>query len=404
MVDDENIPSPHSIHVGQTIATVVGFASVLGATVIIGAYITTSWGSWRIRGQATAVKKIKAILEGYMLQLFWLSVADWLSGLTYGISRFAIADDFQTVDTICRVQTVGIAFFPVASLFWTTFLAMELHRFIVYPHWDLKGNFSRKRYYWYHVVAWGVPLVMVLIVAPIMGSNNAGIWCWFREPAGGLHATFYVIYLTSALLWLFIVALYVHMGWRVRKEVKQQGRTPSDHIRNMLLALLLYPLVFLVIFIFQLLNRIGVGTTGKNRAFASQGVAYATAATAPAQGFLNCIVYLSTNRKVRKLICNRYHASPDRVRRKLLKTSRARGTVSEGPGMVLYDAGEIMAKAEEQGKLDFEGSPHDGSTAKEDNGVSLNTLNGDTDDFDDDFQYYIDQERGSDTDDEDFDT
>eukprot|EP01138_Halocafeteria_seosinensis_P006003 gb/GECG01006136.1/.p1 GENE.gb/GECG01006136.1/~~gb/GECG01006136.1/.p1 ORF type:complete len:143 (+),score=4.25 gb/GECG01006136.1/:1-429(+) len=113
----------HAREIGQTIASSVGVASMLGASVIIGAYLKTSWGAWRVPGRKTTLEqKVKALAEGYMLQLFWLSVSDWFSGLAFGISRFTIPPDFETVNTACRVQTVSIAYFPLCSVFWYVLL------------------------------------------------------------------------------------------------------------------------------------------------------------------------------------------------------------------------------------------------------------------------------------------
>ena len=63
-----------------------------------------------------SMQKIRAIVEGYLLQLFWLSVADWFSGWAYGISRFATPTDFETVNTICVIQTVSIGMFNLTLL------------------------------------------------------------------------------------------------------------------------------------------------------------------------------------------------------------------------------------------------------------------------------------------------
>eukprot|EP01138_Halocafeteria_seosinensis_P006004 gb/GECG01006137.1/.p1 GENE.gb/GECG01006137.1/~~gb/GECG01006137.1/.p1 ORF type:complete len:387 (+),score=14.40 gb/GECG01006137.1/:1-1161(+) len=337
----------HAREIGQTIASSVGVASMLGASVIIGAYLKTSWGAWRVPGRKTTLEqKVKALAEGYMLQLFWLSVSDWFSGLAFGISRFTIPPDFETVNTACRVQTVSIAYFPLCSVFWTAILAFELHRFVVYPHWDLDGTFSRRRYGWYHVLGWGVPAILTAVVFVLMKPKNAGIWCWFNEPSG-IHATFYAIYLVATLTWGSIVALYIHMVVEVCRVVRRENRKISNHVKSIFLALVLYPLVFLVVFVFQFLNRTGIGTTGYDRMFSSKFFAYATAATAPAQGFLNALVYVTTSRKVRNLICPRRRDKETQIQDRLISASKDGDDASRRSqsAIVLYSAEDL---AEEQ--------------------------------------------------------
>ena len=82
--------------------------------------------------------------------------------------------------------------------------------------------------------------------------------------------------------------------------------------------------------------------------FSSTTLAYATAATAPIQGLLNALVYVSTNRKVRRLLCRRWRKEENAATRirPLLESRRESSQQCEGPAAILYDAGNQTADSQ----------------------------------------------------------
>eukprot|EP01138_Halocafeteria_seosinensis_P008236 gb/GECG01008417.1/.p1 GENE.gb/GECG01008417.1/~~gb/GECG01008417.1/.p1 ORF type:complete len:413 (+),score=28.52 gb/GECG01008417.1/:1-1239(+) len=307
-------PTDDHIARGKIVVTVVGCLSVVGATTIIGAFSATSWNTWKASSTSPMEKKIRALIQGYFLQLFWLSVCNAMSGLSYTLS--AGIPPVGDMNKVCEVQGVGrgtseqgclrvsysmewnypAAYFPLASAFWNLILALELHRFMISHTRDLEGTFARTRYKWYHLLGWVPPAIVVGGIYGTRGVVNEGIWCWINSPRD-LHA------FPQLAIWVIIIVLYVHMGIDISRNVTPESQQASARIKKLFLALTLYPMAYILIWIALVIHEFGVGNLSNAPSYTDPTMAYIAAATAPAQGFLNSIVYLSTNKRARQLVC-----------------------------------------------------------------------------------------------------
>lgn len=102
----EGDPTPGEVRKGQIVVATCGLLSMLGAFAIIVSFCGSSWKSWDVDPtRATLRQKIRALAQGYLLQLAWLSVSNFWEGFFYFVS-FWIPRDFEQ-DTLCKVQSVG---------------------------------------------------------------------------------------------------------------------------------------------------------------------------------------------------------------------------------------------------------------------------------------------------------
>ena len=100
-------PPPDQVLIGQIVVASSAGLSMIGALIIVISFFATSWGSWRVDINTAGVEdKIKALAQGYLLQLVCLSISNFFSGLFYALA-LAIPRDLANVDTTCKVQAVG---------------------------------------------------------------------------------------------------------------------------------------------------------------------------------------------------------------------------------------------------------------------------------------------------------
>lgn len=123
--------------------------------------------------------------------VFLLALADLGTGLSYfvasvGFFVFAKIDNSTTpnysherTEKFCQVQSFLTTFFPVASFFWTAYLAIYFFVALVLR----KTRWSMKLLVIFNITAWGIPFVICVIAVSlgILGSStsrsSAG-WCF----------------------------------------------------------------------------------------------------------------------------------------------------------------------------------------------------------------------------------
>lgn len=120
--------------------------------------------------------------------LFWLSFSDFFSSFVYFVQVF---NRTGANNAYCRaIGLLGI-FFPVSSFIWTDLIAYYLFSVIVQrnqadsaAHWDQRLKYC-------HMVAWGVPAIIVTIVglAHKVGQTTGNSWCWI-EPQSNPNVEF----------------------------------------------------------------------------------------------------------------------------------------------------------------------------------------------------------------------
>lgn len=120
----------------------------------------------------------------------FLAIADLISALGYiaGSINFIIhfndtdEDECKVFDDLCIAQASVTSWSSLASFSWTLTLAFYFYVVIVYT----KRTFASKLMIVYHIVAWVIPL---FIVIPLAATSNLGYapyaasnWCFVKSP------------------------------------------------------------------------------------------------------------------------------------------------------------------------------------------------------------------------------
>eukprot|EP01138_Halocafeteria_seosinensis_P016363 gb/GECG01016694.1/.p1 GENE.gb/GECG01016694.1/~~gb/GECG01016694.1/.p1 ORF type:complete len:365 (+),score=21.49 gb/GECG01016694.1/:1-1095(+) len=301
--------STGQIRAGQAIGAVMGFATIMGTCLLLVTYVLTSWKGWKADPWSPVELRVKALAEGYMFQIFWLSIANLGEGITFALSA-AIPNHFEDMNQACKTQAYFISYFPLSSSCWSLMVAYEMHRFVQRPDKDLNGTFGRTRYFLYHIVCWLFPGISATIVAYYSSTTNAGTLCWLGEPEGR-KAAYYVEYLPRAISWITILCLYASVLIELRLS-RQRGH--PKHVTRVFKKLYLYPLVYLLIMLFPVWHRMfsGYHSDGTNGSFTSSGIAYMFVFLSPAQGFVNAVLYVLTYTRAQELLfkCKKTEADP----------------------------------------------------------------------------------------------
>ena len=140
--------------------------------------------------------------------VFLLALADLGTGLSYlvasvGFFAFAKIDKTPTpnysresTERFCQAQSFLTTFFPVASFFWTAYLAIYFVVALVLR----KTRWSMKLLVIFNITAWGIPFVICVITVSlgILGSStsrSSAAWCFVALNGSGDHSYDYETYL-----------------------------------------------------------------------------------------------------------------------------------------------------------------------------------------------------------------
>eukprot|EP00049_Salpingoeca_infusionum_P015975 m.317885 g.317885 ORF g.317885 m.317885 type:complete len:328 (-) comp15987_c2_seq2:109-1092(-) len=252
----------------QSIVTLQTFTAALSFT---GCFVTLLL--------AAVLKRWRYYAERLILSM---TIAALLDALPYFLVR---RHDVET--NRCTAQAFLMTYFDWSVLLWICCMTINVY-----------ANFARKRSLehferWFHAICWGVPLIFACI--PFGWSDGygpAGVWCWITVKHPGLQ--FGVWYAPMLILILAVVVIYA----KVHKKVLRQGRAyhgfdssaiaAGDEAQKEIGALRLYPLVYLFLSIFSVINRIQNAARPHSPIFA---LFIMQVCITPLQGFINVFVY-----------------------------------------------------------------------------------------------------------------
>jgi len=174
-------------------------------------------------------------------------------------------------------------FFQVASFCWSAIIAVNLWLVIVRKRLDVD---SLQRYY--HIVAWSVVAVCVIIPNFTLAYGPASVWCWISKTARGGNAFRFVsFFVPFYLAWILIVVCYIWIGRVASTAYGHMSEEDREKSERQLARLRAYPIIFVVLYIPATINRV--------YNWASQDDIFVLfllqALTAPAVGFVNSIAY-----------------------------------------------------------------------------------------------------------------
>ena len=264
----------------------------------------------------------------YKLIMF-LSLADFFASSEY---LLAIQDvGVTTEDSECYQNTfmcyfsAGLTqYFDMASFLWMAVISYNIYQVLV----NRRGHDVVKLEKWYHVVCWGVPAILAVIVTATGSLGDSGNWCWIKQDHQIERWLCY--YVILIMIMIFNVATY----YITSGVLKQQG---GAHQKALTQRMMMYVGVFLFIRFWSVLNRFVELIVGNHGVYP---LMFLHSLFSPLQGFANAIVY-GFNRKIK----NHYRAlCCGSDARQVVETDNPAGE-DQGDDGDLYEAPSAEAKA-----------------------------------------------------------
>jgi hypothetical protein len=240
--------------------------------------------------------------------VYWLSLTDLVVSVYYCTDAAANAaerDNEHCGDPLCIFFAVVVQFFQLASIFWVGALAFNMQLTILQPttarlnQTEETGRFGIMARI--HAAVWGFSAASVVVLLPVGALGSAGQWCWVRAEFQWARFAFFYAPLVLVLCYT------IHVFWRVRQRLVTLRRgsgvgsddasvlpTLGRRFRN-------YILVFVIVFVPQLINRIDNAARPGDPTFS---LYLLQSICGPLQGLGNAVVYGWTPR-VRQLYSQR---------------------------------------------------------------------------------------------------
>lgn len=185
--------------------------------------------------------------------VLWLSVSSALQSIAY-IIPFP-----KDNDHLCDFQAWFVSFTDWLIALWICIIAFNLYQSVVLQ----KRNVIMYEKY-YHLIAWLLSITIATI--PLLISGNevygpAGAWCWIVKE----HQDWRVVTWYGPLLifFIYVIVMYLYIIITLSKlntnQIAFYHREGEDDIRNKWkasLRLSRYPLIFIVLWVIPIINRI----------------------------------------------------------------------------------------------------------------------------------------------------
>jgi len=194
--------------------------------------------------------------------VLWLSIAAGLQTLCY-----LVPYEKGGNSSMCDFQAFWISFFDWCIALWICVIAFNLHQIVVLGN---KNAAFYERYY--HIVVWGCAFTAAVL--PLLGGNtvygDSGAWCWIVKEKQAWRVG--VWYGPLLIFFLYVLTMYL---WIVKTLYSQKHsefyqREGEDEARTKWKAsmrLTRYPLIFIIMWIFPILNRIENWMAGDDGVF-----------------------------------------------------------------------------------------------------------------------------------------
>ncbi|XP_060069964.1 cyclic AMP receptor-like protein A [Ylistrum balloti] len=243
---------------------------IAGGLSLIGSSFVLSI-SWLFRKYAAFVQRM----------VIYLSVSAFFHAISF------MMGGVYPLGPACVLKGFWITYFHWAVLLWDVHITCNLYQNVV------KMKSLEKFEKIFCLNCWGIPFVIALVPLIAGRYGPAGAWCWIVD-AWDLERLFlWYIPLFLGIFFMTIVYLYIVYTLK-RKASTWHGTYDPDmeqkkaQMRNDITALRFYPLVYLVINIIPLINRIQNAIHEDKPVF---GLILGQSITAPLQGALNAMIF-----------------------------------------------------------------------------------------------------------------
>lgn len=188
-------------------------------------------------------------------------------------------------------------FFQVAAFCWSAIISVNLWFVIVRRRLDV-DNLHK----YYHLAAWTVVAVCVIMPTFTKAYGPASVWCWISKNASGGNAlrfiSFYVPFYAS---WILILILYFWTHRVAANSFQHMREDEREKSQRQIARLRAYPIIFVILYIPATINRV-YGWISNNDIFA---LFLLHSLTSPAVGFVNSIAY-GMDTEIRNFVANSF--------------------------------------------------------------------------------------------------
>jgi len=190
-------------------------------------------------------------------------------------------------DNFCTFQAFMMTWFDWSVLLWVCCLTHSLYVNVI----KLRPSEQYERMYQF--TAWGLALMIAMIPLIAGMYGPAGMWCWVRSEYTWMQFGIWYFPLFVTIFVLFCSNGYIF--YSVNKKARQwQGtynpavESDKKFLKEQVQPLKFYPVVYLLISFFPLINRIQNASSPDEPVFALYLI---HSIMSPLQGFLNAGVY-----------------------------------------------------------------------------------------------------------------
>eukprot|EP01121_Diplochlamys_sp_Union-15-3_P016615 TRINITY_DN5690_c0_g2_i3.p1 TRINITY_DN5690_c0_g2~~TRINITY_DN5690_c0_g2_i3.p1 ORF type:complete len:262 (-),score=-4.66 TRINITY_DN5690_c0_g2_i3:87-872(-) len=181
------------------------------------------------------------------LALFF-SIGSFLLALVF-LSQFVTLNQQRFIHdhVSCVLQGFFLTYIGNVTILWFLFIALDVYITIV-----LVKNviYQRRLQIWFHIIAWGLPIILASIPLIRREYSNRQLWCWISDHNGGLWE-FLCFYGPMALI--AIIASYC---WTRAIIIVCSISTITRKSHSYLYRHVVFIICFIVILLVTLTNRI----------------------------------------------------------------------------------------------------------------------------------------------------
>jgi len=181
--------------------------------------------------------------------VLWMTVSALLQPIPYLFG--GMTQEAQS----CQAQAFFITWLNWSLMLWVVSVSTSIFWAVIYKASTEQHETK------YHVVCWGVGFVVALIPLFFDAYDHGGLWCWIGKRHTTLRFVLWYGPLLLAIVVLLIGNAYVLRKVRLAKKSWQGTYHPSiekekEWMHNQIQSIKYYPLLYLVVSIFPMINRI----------------------------------------------------------------------------------------------------------------------------------------------------
>jgi len=249
--------------------------------VVIGVRLTTSIltliGSLFIIVSMLVFQRLKHMSARLIFSLTLSALLDSCANLL----SFSIYEHEFEQQGECLAQAIIMQFSQISSFAWVTVIAINLY-IVTTRSWD-----TSKQEKFLHIGVWLFALICTAVPFANPGSYGpSGLWCWITKGSGQVYrwAVFYIPLILMTLIVCVVYILIIRMLLSRTKEASEGAKNKVNKLASRLLA---YPIIFVLCWIWALINRVYDATATYDSFF----LYFMHSLSTPSFGLLNAVAY-----------------------------------------------------------------------------------------------------------------